>query len=117
MTFTIEVLLRETDRVVAETVHYDGPEPRRWTDDDVASVLRSMLLAVNRVQHPEEREDPPISLRGISWIVTPWEHGSAIAIEIPSAAVVAGPFDVEQQVLDRLIGRVMGGGASRAPVH
>ena len=41
MTFDVEVLLKGTNEVVAETVTYDGPEPAGWTDADVREVLLS----------------------------------------------------------------------------
>ena len=35
MTFEVEVLLKGTDEVVAETVTYERAEPSGWTDTDV----------------------------------------------------------------------------------
>ena len=48
MTFDVEVLLKGTNEVVAETVTYDGPEPAGWTDADVREVLLSTLRVFDR---------------------------------------------------------------------
>ena len=106
MTFDIEVVLRnEKDASVERAVH--SREPRDWTEDDVRDVLREMLLAVNRVQNPGA-PPPPVSLRGFSWIVEPFDRGRVvIALEIPMGAAVAGPFAIEQTALNRLIGAAL----------
>ena len=106
MTFNVEVLLKGEDAVVDHVVQRDGPEPDHWSDDDVRDVLRLTLLSFNRVQNPEA-DERLVSLRGLSWIVTPLENGVAIAIEIPSGAVVAGPFDIDADSLTASISRVL----------
>lgn len=118
MMFTVEVLLRETDRVVTETVDLRGQAPETWTDDDVSGVLHTMLQAVARAKDPSEL-DPVVSLRGLSWIVEAGEAGVVIAIEIPSAAVVAGPFEIARERLDSMVGRVLAtaSGRSGSVVH
>ena len=110
MTFDVEIVLRE--RNYAVTQHIEQPsEPREWTDTDVASVLREILLAIDRTKNPDAT-DRYVALRGFSWIVEPSADGVVIAIEIPSGAAVAGPFDIPQPALDRLISRVL---ASTSP--
>jgi hypothetical protein len=106
MQFDIEVVLRdEKDATLERAVH--PREPRDWTERDVAEVLAQVLLAVNRVKNPDE-ETPHVALRGFSWIVEPFDKGRVvIAIEIPMGAAVAGPFEIEQHVLDRLITRAI----------
>lgn len=106
MTFTAEVLLKGHDEVVDEVIHRDGPDPGDWTDDDVREVLRLTLLSFDSVQNPDA-EDRTVSLRGLSWIVTPVDRGVAIAIEIPSGAVVAGPFAIEVDTLTAALTRVL----------
>jgi hypothetical protein len=113
MTFDIEIVLRERDYAVTETIVHTGHDAARWTEADVELVLRSMLLAIDRVKNPEASERH-VALRGFSWIVEPADGGVVIAIEIPSGAAVAGPFDTPQPVLDGLIRRVL---ATRAPVR
>ena len=111
MTFTAEVLLKGHDEVVDEVIHRDGPEPGDWTDDDVREVLRLTLLSFDRVQNPDA-EDRTVSLLGLSWIVTPVDGGVAIAIEIPSGAVVAGPFHADVDTLTAAVARVLARPAS-----
>jgi hypothetical protein len=109
--FDIEIVLRNTEHAVVEQAAVEH-DPREWTEADAADVLRQMLLAVNRVSHPDGPE-PPVSLLGFSWIVEPFEGTAAvIALEIPMGAAIAGPFDVDAAVLDRLIARALA--ASRA---
>ena len=106
MKFNIEVLLRDQAEVVDKVIHREGPEPRDWTDDDVREVLRLTLLSFDHVQNPDA-EERTISLRGLSWIVTALKDGVAIAIEISSGAVVAGPFDIDADTLTASLYRVL----------
>ncbi len=106
MTFKIEVLLKGTDKVVDEVIERDGPEPADWTDDDVRDVLELTLLSFDRVQNPDA-ESRTVSLRGFSWVVTPVDEGVAIAIEIPSGAVVAGPFATDADRLTQAVQRAL----------
>ena len=107
MTVHVDVWLRGED--VATTVAIEGlkREPKEWTDDDVRLVLEGMLQAMRRLKHPNDAERP-IALRGLSWIVNPYEDGGVvIAIEITMGAAIAGPFDIEQAVLETMISRVL----------
>ena len=112
MLFTVEVVLRERDYAVTEQVHHAGNEPAQWTELDVEGVLKSMLLAIDRVKNPGT-EPRPVALRGFSWIVEPTSGGVVIAMEITSGAAVAGPFAIDQPHLDRMITRVLD--AAREP--
>ena len=116
MTFDVEVLLKGTNEVVAETVTYDGPEPAGWTDADVREVLLSILRVFGRVS-PDGGGGNEVSLRGLSWIVTDVDPGVAIAIEIPSGAVGAGPFDLPADELTRMITRAISSGTQSSEVH
>jgi hypothetical protein len=116
MTFDIEIVLRERDYAVTETVRHDAV-PADWTDVDVETVLKEMLLAIDRTKNPEAA-DRYVALRGFSWIVEPTVGGVVIALEIPSGAAVAGPFDIEQNRLDGMITRVLAAARpSRPTVH
>tara|TARA_B100001123_G_scaffold412164_1_gene509126 strand:- start:6529 stop:6882 length:354 start_codon:yes stop_codon:yes gene_type:complete len=106
MKFTVEVLLKGHDVVVDEVIELDAPEPHEWTDDHVHEILRLTLASFDRVQNPDA-EVREVALRGLSWIVTPVDKGVAIAIEIPSGAVVAGPFLADVDPLTAAIDRVM----------
>jgi hypothetical protein len=115
MLFNIEIVLRERDYAVTEQVHHVGNDPAAWTEMDVEGVLKSMLLAIDRVKNPGV--DPPhVRLQGFSWIVEPTGGGVVIAMEISSGAAVAGPFAIEQVRLDGLITRVLESARGPKPV-
>ena len=107
MSLSVDIWLRGND--FATTESFEGP-PRpaaAWTDADVRSVLEGMLRAMDRCKRPGE-PDRSISLRGLSWIVNPYEGGGVvIAIEITLGAAVAGPFDIDRQALETMITRVL----------
>lgn len=114
MTFDVEIVLRDQISAITSRIEQPG-EPRQWTEPEVAAVLREILLAIDRAKNPgaDERH---VALRGFSWIVEPASGGVVIAIEIPTGAAVAGPFDIEQPVLDRLIARAIEATAPTKPV-
>ena len=116
MTFDVEVLLRGTSDVVAETVTYDGSEPADWTDADVREVLLSIMRVFGRATRDGVDGDD-VSLRGLSWIVTEAAPGVAISIEIPSGAVGAGPFVLPADKLTQMIARVIAAGTPNSEVH
>ena len=106
MTFQVDVWLRESDQATTKTVGVIVHDPRSWDDHDVRRVLEGMLKEMHRLKHPTA--DPPVALRGLSWIVNPYEGGGVvIAIEITMGAAVAGPFDADQGTLEAAIGRVL----------
>ena len=116
MTFTVEVLVKGKEEVVEKTINFEGPEAVAWTDDDARQVLELTLGAFNEVQNPDT-QDRTVSLRGFSWIVTPISEGVVIAIEIPSGAVVAGPFDTDVDMLTATITRALANMPSSENVH
>ena len=116
MTFDVEVLLKGSSEVVAETVTYNGPEPADWTDADVREVLLSIMRVFGRAGRDGVDEDD-VALRGLSWIVTDAAPGVAIAIEIASGAVGAGPFDLPADELTQMIARVIAAGTPSSEVH
>jgi hypothetical protein len=113
MTFDIEIVLRERDYAVTRQVQIGNPAAD-WSESDVEQILKSMLLAIDRVRNPGD-DERFVALRGFSWIVEPSDGGVVIAIEIQSGAAVAGPFDVDQRKLDSLIKRVLAAGAPARP--
>ncbi len=115
MLFNVEVVLRERDYAVTEQVHHVGNEPAGWTEFDVEEILKGMLLAIDRVKNPEA-DSRYVSLRGFSWIVEPTNGGVVIAMEIPSGAAVAGPFDIAQPRLDGMITKVLADARGPKPV-
>jgi hypothetical protein len=106
MLFNIEIVLRDRDSAIAEQLEHDGNDVPAWTELDVHEVLKSMLLAIDRAKNPGS-DRHVVALRGFSWIVEPTVGGVVIALEIPTGAAVAGPFDIPQARLDSLITNVM----------
>ena len=107
MNVSVDVWLRGQDVATTRRIEGVGREPSAWTDDDVRVVLQGMLLEMHRLKHPEDAERP-IALRGLSWIVNPYDEGGVvIAIEITMGAAIAGPFNIEKQALESMISRVL----------
>jgi len=119
MEFQVDIWLRGDNHATTEAIAPVPRAPRAWTDADVVAVLEAMLRALERARHPEARPDRPVTLRGFSWIVSPFETGGVvIALELTLGAVVAGPFDVPESDLSARIGRVVGARRAAAPtVH
>jgi hypothetical protein len=118
MHYTLEIVLREQNEATSERVHHATP-PDAWTAADVEDVLKTMLLAIDRRRNPDGGGgDRYVALRGFSWIVEPTPEGVVIAIEIPSGAAVAGPFQIGQAQLDGLVRRVIAAASPGRPtVH
>jgi hypothetical protein len=107
MKLSVDIWLRGTDVATTDTLDGVVSDPGHWTDDDVRTVLEGMLRAMDRCKRPGEA-DREIALRGLSWIVNPFEDGGVvIAIEITMGAAVAGPFDIDQAALEAMITRVL----------
>ena len=119
MKLTVDVWLRGNDFATTESIDDETRTPGTWTDDDVRRVLEGMLRAMDRRKRPGEA-DRAIVLRGLSWIVNPYESGGVvIAIEIAMGAAVAGPFDIDKTALEGMITRVLARAATppSATVH
>src|ERR1700688_2968495 len=107
MNVNVDVWLRGSDLATTESIAGVEREPGLWTDADVRVVLEGMLHAMHRLKHPDE-SDRTIALRGLSWIVNPFEDGGVvIAIEITMGAAIAGPFDIDKSRLEGMISRVI----------
>jgi len=107
MKVPVDVWLRGTDVAKTDSIEGIARAPEAWTDDDVRAVLSGMLRAMDRQKRPGEA-DRTIALRGLSWIVNPYEDGGVvIAIEITLGAAVAGPFEIDKARLEQMITRVL----------
>jgi hypothetical protein len=113
MEFDVEIVLRERNFATTERLEH-GTEARAWREADVETVLKGILLAIDRAKNPETASRF-VALRGFSWIVEPVGDQVVIAIEIPMGAAVAGPFAIEPQRLDALIRRVVAAAALPGP--
>lgn len=114
MNFTVEVLLKGRPDVVARSLEHPVAS-RDWTDADVRELLHMALREFEQAQSPDADERRPVQLRGFSWIVTPLKQGVAIAIEIATGALVAGPFEVDAEWLTAAITRVLAAPAAAQP--
>jgi hypothetical protein len=121
MRIEIEVWLRGNDFATTDIVEAPLSVPERWTDGDVRTLLEELLRAIERARQPDADRARPVALRGFSWIVSPFEGGHTVAVEIQIGAAAAGPFAIDQPTLEQAIGRV--GEADRVkgpdthPVH
>ena len=117
MDFQVDVWLRGTDFATTHLISGVPADTSVWTDQDVATVLKQMLLAIYRAKNPEEDTGTPVFLRSFSWIVNPFEEsGVVIAIEIQAGAAVAGPFKIDKPQLEGMIMRAIAlGKAPAAP--
>jgi hypothetical protein len=107
MKVSVDVVLRGTNVAKTEVIDSITRAPGAWTDEDVRALLQGMLRAMDRQKRPGET-DRPVTLRGLSWIVNPYEEGGVvIAVEITLGAAVAGPFEIEQARLEQMITRVL----------
>ena len=107
MTVSVDIWLRGTGVATTRTVDGLSRAPGEWTDGDVRLVLEGMLREMNRLKNPDDAERP-VTLRGLSWIVNPYDEGGVvIAIEITLGAAIAGPFDIDKAALDVMIARVL----------
>jgi hypothetical protein len=116
MEFDVEIVLRERDYATTERLEH-GTDPASWRDLDVETVLKQILLAIDRAKNPGSG-GRFVALRGFSWIVEPMGQEVVIAIEIPMGAAVAGPFAIDLARLDGMIRRVIAAAARPGPtVH
>jgi len=107
MSVPVDIWLRGSDVAATATIDEVTRAPEVWTDHDVRLVLEGMLRAMHRLKHPSGTASP-VALRGLSWIVNPYEDGGVvIAIEIGLGAAIAGPFDIDKAVLEAMITRVL----------
>jgi hypothetical protein len=105
----VDVWLRGQDFATTLAIDDLPREPGEWTDDDVRTVLEGMLRVMHQLKFPQD-QDHRVTLRGLSWIVNPFEDGGVlIAIEITLGAAVAGPLQIDQKTLEGMISRVLKG--------
>lgn len=119
MDFQIDIWLRGDNHATTTVVSGLERAPGEWTDDDVRFVLEQMLRTMDRQKNPGGDADRIVQLRGLSWIVNPFDNGVVIAIEITLGAAIAGPFSIEAGSLETMIRRVLASpaGAAGETVH
>jgi hypothetical protein len=116
MNIPLEIMLRGNDQVFTESIPH-STEPGVWGVSDLSLILKRILIAIDRAQHPGKTDVPDVELRGVSWIVHPTPHGVVIALEIHSASAVAGPINLPQQRLEDLIASALRAARPADVVH
>ena len=107
MELQVDIWLRGTDFARTQNISGVDVDPAGWTDRDVSTLLKAMLLAIHQAKNPAST-DTPVFLRGFSWIVSPFEEsGVVVAIEIQTGAAVAGPFRIDKKQLEDMISRAI----------
>src|SRR5260221_3626970 len=101
MEFDVEIVLRDTNHAITERIEH-GTEPRAWRDLDVETVLKQILLALDRVKNPGGG-GRHAALRCFSWIVEPLGCEGVIANEIPVGAAVGRAFAIDPDRADERI--------------
>jgi hypothetical protein len=86
-----------------------------WNDEDARRLLSEMLLALDREKNPGG-ERPTVTLRGFSWIVSPYAGGVLVHLETEMGTASAGPLAIDEQRLTALLTRVMAAGGAEV-VH
>lgn len=103
----IDVWVRGTGQTSTVPLPDIPADPATWGDGDVERLLEGMLRSLERLRNPGG-EDPPVTLRGFSWIVSPTASGGVfLALEMQMGAAVAGPFAADEIGLTAVIERVM----------
>ena len=116
MTISVDVWLRGTDFATTKQIETVAREPHEWEDVDVRTVLEGMLHAMDEAKNPGQT-NRVAGLRGFSWIVSPFEGGVLISIEMTLGAAVVGPFKVDKGRLEEMIARVLADSTPPTVVH
>ena len=106
MSIAVDVWVRGTVNAATYEIHSLPPDPQEWQDEDVRTLLSEMLLALEREKNPGG-ERPEIALRGFSWIVSPYESGVLVHLEMQMGTASAGPLAIDQHRLTAMMTRVM----------
>jgi hypothetical protein len=112
----VDVWVRGT--LHAETCHIKllPPDPSEWREGDVRTLLTEMLLALERRKNPGG-EPPVVTLRGFSWIVTPYESGVLIHLEMQMGTASAGPLAIDERQLSAMVTRVIAAEDTPQRIH
>ena len=116
MTMSVDVWIRGTDFATTKQIEVVSREPNDWVDEDVRAILEGMLHAMDEAKNPGQA-NRVAALRGFSWIVSPFEGGVLISIEMTLGAAVVGPFSIDKTKLEAMIARVLAQSAPPTVVH
>jgi hypothetical protein len=110
----VDVWVRGTTTAATHAVPGVPVDAAAWTDDDVSALLTGMLLALEKERNPHGAP-PAVSLRGFSWIVSPFDGGVVVHLEMQLGSASAGPFAVDSDRLTEAITRVLDAASSPTP--
>ena len=106
MSIEVDVWVRGTLNAHTHEITSLPPNPADWDEQDVRRLLSEMLLALEREKNPAG-EPPPVTLRGFSWIVSPYESGVLVHLEMQMGTASAGPLLIDERRLTTLVARIM----------
>lgn len=116
MSIEVDVWVRGTVHAQTYEIHTLPPDPNDWDEHDVRQLLSEMLRALEREKNPDG-ERPPISLRGFSWIVSPYESGVLVHLEMQMGTASAGPLAINQERLTGMMTRIMAASHLPQTIH
>ena len=115
----VEVDVWVRGRLYAQTHHINEltSDAQHWDDGEVRVLLSEMLRALEREKNPGG-ERPAVTLRGFSWIVSPYETGGVVVhLEMQMGTASAGPLAIDCGRLTEIIERVMAQPDTALTVH
>lgn len=114
----VDIWVRGTQHAETHAIHDLPADPTAWQDDDVRALLTGMLRAIEREKNPGADAPSSVTLRGFSWIVSPYEsRGVLIHLELQIGTATAGPFPIDEARLTAMIARVMSAETPSTRVH
>jgi hypothetical protein len=111
----VDVWVRGTHHATTHRITSVPATDGAWTEDDVRRLLSEMLLALDRESNPGS-EPPPVTLRGFNWIVSRFDSGVLVHLDVQLGTASAGPIAIDERRLNELIARVVDPRASES-VH
>jgi hypothetical protein len=113
----VDVWVRGTLNAETHRIASLPANPSEWDDADVRTLLSEMLLALDRQKNPGG-DQPAVTLRGFSWIVSPYESGGVLVhLEMQMGTASAGPLAIDERRLTDMLTRVMAAGETPQRVH
>lgn len=116
MSIEVDVWVRGTLHAVTREITSLPPDPNDWHDHDVRQLLSEMLLALEREKNPSG-EPPSVTLRGFSWIVSPYEAGVLVHLEMQMGTASAGPLAIHEHQLTTMLTRILSEPAPTEVIH
>jgi hypothetical protein len=116
MTIELDVWVRGAQHATTHRVDSIAVKAAAWDVAEVRQLVTEMLLALNREKHPGA-DPPPLTMRGFSWIVSPFEGGVVVHLEMQIGTVSAGPFPIDEARLTGLMMQMIKSDTPRESVH